>query len=171
MKDKVSSTSLAHTLSALTVPESPSRVGLILTERFVNMPPQVASPMYTMLLEEISWALNEKEPYDFTHYLILSRVYEEEASSMDDEHTGPQRKKRKGESLNEIMYFHPEDEVLHKYAIGSCDFNYSRANEKVASGARRAFVDKGISSKGHLILLGADRFDTAVNAIAEFMKT
>jgi len=28
-----------------------------------------------MLLEEIAWAQEEKEPYTFSHYLILSKTY------------------------------------------------------------------------------------------------
>jgi protein BCP1 len=31
-------------------------VGLVLSERIINMPPAVAVPSYKMLLEEIQWA-------------------------------------------------------------------------------------------------------------------
>lgn len=136
----------------------------------MNMPPQVVSPMYTMLQEEISWANEEKEPYNLSHYLILSKVYEEVPSSVDDEQHGPQKKRRKGTTSNEMMYFHPEDEVLHRHALGYCDFDYSRERDNHPTDARRAFGDRGIRPKGHLIFLDALRFDTAVSAIAEYMK-
>ena len=48
------------------------------------MPSEISPPMYTMLLEEIQWALEEKEPYQFTHYLIWSKVYNEVASALDE---------------------------------------------------------------------------------------
>lgn len=136
----------------------------------MNMPPQVASPMYTMLQEEISWAIQEKEPYNFSHYLILSKVYEEVAPSVDDEQYAPQKKRRKGIASDETMYFHPEDEVLHKHALGFCNFDYSRESDNHSSDARRAFGDRGIKPKGHLILLDGLQFDTAVSAIADYMK-
>ena len=135
------------------------------------MPPQVASPMYTMLLEEISWAIQEKEPYSFSHYLVLSKVYEEVASSVDDEQYGPQKKKRKGTVHNETMYFHPEDEVLHRHAFEYCDFDYSRDGDNQSTDARRAFSDRGIKPKGHLILMEGSKFNNAVGAIAEYMKS
>ena len=169
IQQKALKNSVPSNLANLLAPESQNQVGLILTERFVNMPPQVASPMYTMLQEEISWAIQEKEPYSFSHYLILSKAYEEVAPSVDDEY-GPQKKRRKGTTSNETMYFHPEDEVLHKNALWYCDFDYNRENDNHSTDARRAFGDSGIKPKGHLILLDGLKFETAVSAIAEYMK-
>ena len=54
-----------------------NQVGLVLTERLINMPAQIGGPMHTMILEDIVEALEEGEPYDFTHYLILSKTYVE----------------------------------------------------------------------------------------------
>jgi protein BCP1 len=34
-------------------------VGLVLSEKIVNMPPAVAGPNYKMLLEEIQWAIDD----------------------------------------------------------------------------------------------------------------
>lgn len=33
-----------------------AEVGLVLSERIINMPPAVAAPSYKMLMEEIQWA-------------------------------------------------------------------------------------------------------------------
>lgn len=46
------------TLQSLLQSES-SHVGLIIGERVYNMPPQVMPPMYRMLQDEISWAVDE----------------------------------------------------------------------------------------------------------------
>jgi protein BCP1 len=40
---------------------SNNHVGLILSERLVNMPVQVIPPMYRMLADEIKWAVEEVE--------------------------------------------------------------------------------------------------------------
>ena len=45
--------SLASLLSQNPVPP----VGLVLTERLINMPSEVVPPMYSMLQEEITWAI------------------------------------------------------------------------------------------------------------------
>ena len=84
-------------LSNLLSPSTNSQVGLILTERLINMPSEIVPPMYTMLLEEIGWALEEKEPYTFSHYLILSKTYKEVDSKLDQEESRPTKKKKKGD--------------------------------------------------------------------------
>lgn len=37
-------------------------VGLVLSERIINMPPAVAAPSYKMLLEELQWANEDVQP-------------------------------------------------------------------------------------------------------------
>lgn len=146
------------------------QVGLILTERLINMPPEIVPPMYTMLLEEIDWAVEEKEPYKFTHYLVLSKVYSEVESKVDQEDDRPSKKKKKAGSLEDVSYFHPEDEVLHKYASKHWTYEYSKQDDEGASDSKRAFNEMGVSSKGHLILIDSQNFSDAVRAVAEFLK-
>lgn len=56
----------------------------VLHERMVNMPPQVAPPLYKMLLEEVrasQTALSSTPP---SHYLFFSRVFSADAFSDDE---------------------------------------------------------------------------------------
>ena len=147
-----------------------AKVGLILTERLINVPFEVVPPMYKMLVEEISWALEEKEPYDFSHYLIISKTYREISSSIDEdgEH-GRKRKKQKkdsGKSASEMFYFHPEDELLHEYASAYSDFEYK--SEASQSDSKRTFQELGIKPQGHVILIEAGKFGEAVKALEQY---
>lgn len=127
--------------------------------------------MYTMLLEEIAWALEANEPYNFTHYLILSRTYEEVKSKLDEEEDRPQKKKKKAaEERNDIFYFHAEDELLQKHALCYGGYQYSRQQEEGASDSKRAFHDYGVRPKGHLILIEAARFEAAVADLKEYLN-
>ena len=150
---------------------SGTQVGLLLTERFVNMPNEIVPPMYNMLLEEIKWANDEKEPYQFTHYLIISKTYSEVASKLDVEDDRPQKKSKKAGSATETFYFHPEDEVLHRHALSTCDFDYSKQGEEGASDSKRAFQELGVKPQGHLILIEASKFEDAVNAVGKYLGT
>ncbi|CAG8622577.1 7894_t:CDS:2, partial [Diversispora eburnea] len=81
--------------------ENKHDVGLILSERLINMPVQLIPPMYKMLKEEIQWA---NESYEFEWYLIISKTYREVASTIDEE-------------MNlepTIFYFHAEDEIIEQ---------------------------------------------------------
>lgn len=145
-----------------------------MTERLLNMPSEIVPPMYTMLLEEITWALEENEPYAFTHYLILSKTYHEIHSALDAESTERPKKKSKSSKNGgdgELFYFHPEDEVLQKHAEAYGGFEYDTKPDEGASDARRVFSEMGIKPMGHLILIEAAKFEGAVQAVAEYMKS
>ncbi|KAF2083447.1 hypothetical protein K490DRAFT_19774, partial [Saccharata proteae CBS 121410] len=156
-------------LTPLTTLPPASQIGLILTERFINMPTETIPPMYTMLLEEMQWALQENEPYAFSHYLILSKTYAEIESKLDAQENRPKKKGKKEAASTDTFYFHPEDEVLHKHALAHGNFEYETQGDEGAADAKRAFQEAGIKPQGHLILIEASKFEGAVNAMKEYV--
>ena len=145
-------------------------IGLILTERLINVPSEVSPPMYTMLLEEIQWALEEKEPYSFSHYLILSKTYREVASKLDEEDDRPKKKTKASGQPSEIFYFHPEDEVFNRHTTCNGSFEYSTKQDDGHSDSKRAFQELGIRPQGHMMLIEATKFEPAVKAVAEYLS-
>ncbi|MCJ1472310.1 Mss4p nuclear export [Lambiella insularis] len=150
-------------------PSSGTEVGLILTERLINIPSEVVPPMYRMLLEEISWAIEENEPYSFSHFLILSKTYREVSSKLNIGDDRPQKKKKKEDS-EQVFYFHPEDEVLHRHARAHGDYAYVKEEPDGQADAKRAFQDFGIKPQGHMILIEASKGEAAVKALEDFIK-
>lgn len=126
--------------------------------------------MYKMLVEEISWALEEEEPYNFTHYLVLSKTYQEEESNLDQE-TGSMHKRKKQKSgasnkaVPSLFYFHPEDEVLQRHAKLYGGFDYATQQGEGQSDWKTTLEDLGIRPQGHLILIEAEKFGPAVKAL------
>ena len=58
--------------------------GVVINERLLNCPPQLASPLHHGLFdEEIPWAVEDesteelRQSFDFKHYLFVSRVYQD----------------------------------------------------------------------------------------------
>lgn len=136
------------------------------------MPHQIVPPMYNMLLEEMQWALEEKEPYQFSHYIIVSKTYTEVASKLDEEENRPQKKKKQPQSgvASETFYFHPEDEAVHKHAMAQCNFDYTKQGEDGSSDAKRTFQELGVKPQGHLILIDGSKFESAVKAVGQFLN-
>ncbi|KAI9836413.1 MAG: Mss4p nuclear export [Sarea resinae] len=159
---------LSNLLSSTPIPP----IGLILTERLINVPSEVVPPMYKMLLEEISWAVEEKEPYTFSHYLILSKAYTEVASKLDEQEDRPQKKKRKDGSSrdDELFYFHPEDEALHSQCLAYGSFDYSKQGGEGSSDSKRAFQELGIRPQGHVMLIEGSKIDEAVQTVDRFLN-
>ena len=164
-----STPALAKLAELLSQPRIPA-IGLVLTERLINVPAEVAPPMYTMLLEEIQWALEEKEPYSFTHYLILSKTYTEIASALDEEDDRPKKKKKSSAQALETLYFHPEDEVLQRHALAYGGYNYTTPPDEGHSDSKRAFQELGIRPQSYAILIEAAKFESAVKDMSEYFK-
>lgn len=143
-----------------------SHIGLLFSERLINMPSEIAPPMYSMLVEEIEAAVEDKEPYEFTHYLIISKTYHEVESTLDIE---TERRKKKAKEEASVFYFHPEDEVLQKHALMYGSFPYTRDQDTVAD-SKRAFQEMGVKAEGYLILIEAAKFEGAVKAINDYLS-
>ncbi|PYH43822.1 protein-transporting protein BCP1 [Aspergillus saccharolyticus JOP 1030-1] len=170
LQQKSASNPTLSPLTALLTDKTPKPIGLILTERLINMPAEVVPPMYTMLQQEIAHAVADNEPFDFSHYLLLSKTYEEVQSKLDMEEARPQKKKKNsGGSKAERFFFHPEDEVLEKHAVCAGSFEYSRKQDDGHSDSKRAFQELGIRTKGSLILIEKASLEGAVKAMAEYV--
>ncbi|KAG9120886.1 Mss4p nuclear export [Ceratobasidium sp. 392] len=129
--DKVAPNSAASsTLAALLSPQalgsSSGHTGLIISERLINMPPQIMPPMYKMLGDEIQWATEENEPYNFDNFIIVSRCFrfsdDEESASGAIQPT--KKQKRKGGALRS---YHAEDECIEQ--VGSVQAEYEYTNK------------------------------------------
>ena len=147
------------------------QVGLLLTERLINAPSEITPPMYGMLMDEIESAVDDKEPYEFTHYLILSKVYHEIASTLVQEDSPKQKKSKASKTSKETFYFHPEDEVLQRHAVASGSYEYTKDAGEAMADSKRAFQEMGIKPQGSLILIEASKFECASKAISEYLSS
>ncbi|RCK63431.1 Protein BCP1 [Candida viswanathii] len=145
------------------------KTGLIVSERFINMPVEVVPPMYRMLLEEMEKAEDAHESYEFDYFLIISRVYQlVDPVEQGDPDSGKAKKKKISTSepkAIEMDYFHMEDQVLEEHANYKGVFEYSNEN-KQETDSRRVFTEYGIDPKLSLILIDKDNLAKAVVEMA-----
>ena len=149
---------------------SSAQVGLVLTERLINAPSEISPPMYNMLVDELEAAVEDKEPYEFTHYLILSKTYREIASTLDQEDAPRTKKNKAAKAGAEVFYFHPEDEVLQRHAVAYGTYEYTKDEGDGMADSKRAFQEMGIKPQGSMILIEAGKFEGAVKAISEYIN-
>lgn len=149
----------------LAAPSSKATVGLVLADRLLNMPAEVIPPMWSMMIDEIEAAVEDKEPYEFTHYLVVSRTYHEVASALDDE----RKLKKVREGVPQLQYFHPEDEEMRKYAVASGAYGFTKKDGESVADSKRAFQEMGVKAQGFMMLIEAKKFEKAVKAIAEYV--
>ncbi|EHN02989.1 Bcp1p [Saccharomyces cerevisiae x Saccharomyces kudriavzevii VIN7] len=92
---------------------------LVISERLINMPPEVVPPLYKITLEDVTAALGDDKHYDF--YVIVTRKYEVNFDTDDDAGSGKKDKNRDERSkkrvkADEVDYFHEEDRFFEKHA-------------------------------------------------------
>ncbi|KAH7910003.1 p21-C-terminal region-binding protein-domain-containing protein, partial [Hygrophoropsis aurantiaca] len=148
--------------------DQPTRLGLVLSERLVNMPVQVVPPMYRMLVDELRWAVEDNEPFDFTHLLFISRVYrlsQEEEEAMQAASRGSKRARvnqNQGQSQSAVYPFHPEDEYIQKLATHT--HTYTLTQTPPGPRASDAF---GLDTAGRVMLVPAARLAELVSVLGD----
>ncbi|ODQ52177.1 hypothetical protein SAICODRAFT_38130, partial [Saitoella complicata NRRL Y-17804] len=171
--EKSRSNSALHAkLEKLLSPTAKTHLGLVLSERLINMPPQIVPPMYRMLVEEIEWAIEDKEPYQFDAFLVFSKTYTELASGLvsdedDDEEEEEKQPKKKNKMAmkkkkskqpsKESFYYHIEDKLLQEIAgpEARVTFQYTtKPGEELDS--------YGIRPQGELMLIPREEMLKAV---------
>ncbi|KAG1741779.1 p21-C-terminal region-binding protein-domain-containing protein [Suillus paluster] len=154
-----------------------SQVGLVLCERLINMPVPVIPPMYRMLVDEIKDAVEENEPFNFTHLIFISRVYkltpdEEEAMAIAQQQSAKGSKRQKSQNSNGatnersadgVYPFHPEDEEIRKFASHHLIFPYSNAQPRDAESF-------GLDTAGQLMLVPAARLAELTRVLGDVFQ-
>ncbi|THH17141.1 hypothetical protein EW146_g3611 [Bondarzewia mesenterica] len=146
--------------------ESMNHVGFIFCERLINMPVQVIPHMYRMLADEVKWAIDDNEPYVFTHFLIFSRTYrlspEEEAEMQA---AAPQAKRHRSSaptqsSAGGVFSFHHEDEYIQKFALHTLEYPFTGAQPR----EKDSF---GLEQGGSMMLMPADKLPELIARMSE----
>ncbi|ODQ78203.1 hypothetical protein BABINDRAFT_162870 [Babjeviella inositovora NRRL Y-12698] len=155
-------------LRKLLLPQSKFKVGLIVSERLINMPVEVVPPMYKLLSSELQAAEEaHNEEYAFDHFVVVSKVYEMVKSTMDDDDAPKKKKKVAENAAPEMDYYHYEDMVLELHALFKGTFAYDKAGEVMTPDARRVFNDYGIDPKLSIMLLKKSELEKCVPEMEE----
>ncbi|KAG2708391.1 hypothetical protein I3760_05G190700 [Carya illinoinensis] len=92
--------------------EQAQYVGLLVSQRVVNLPPQLLPPLYDALFDEVSWATEDepteelKNSFRFKFYILVSKIYKNKNAN--------KKKKLSSDSDEAIIYTKPEDEIFHR---------------------------------------------------------
>lgn len=141
------------------------RIGLIISERMVNMPVEVVPPMYRMLLREMENAENAQKKYEFDYFLVISKIYRMVDAEAETEEQPQKRQKGKASAGTDLDYFHYEDIVLEENSRYHARYEYTRKLQETDS--RRVFTEYGIDPLINLILLDKKGLEKSVFEMEE----
>lgn len=132
---------------------SSNKIGLLINERFVNIPSKISHPMLNSLHDEINRMKKKNDSYNFDYYLMISKIWKE-----------------KGSNDNKMGFSNEEEEIFHKNCFSS--FSFSVANK-----ADTGLTGKWLSEDKELIpfrlvfLFKADKLPYILDGIQQFVLT
>ncbi|XP_066277906.1 BRCA2 and CDKN1A-interacting protein-like [Branchiostoma lanceolatum] len=107
------------------------RVGFLMCERFINLPPQLALPMYESLNKDLQQAQIMEMQYAFDYILLISKTYTEvktEGGKKGKKSSQPQ------EQREEVLFTNAEEEFFHQEAHTSFSYPVIEESDSGFSG-------------------------------------
>ncbi|NXY17019.1 BCCIP protein, partial [Atrichornis clamosus] len=139
-------------------------VGLLLSERFINVPPQIALPMHLQLQKELTEAQRTNKPCGKCHYyLLMSKTFTEATKS------NSKRKKGRNQQKEELMFANAEEEFFHEKAL--LKFNYSVQEESdTCLGGRWSFDDVPMKPLRTVMIIPADGINGIMDKLKDYLS-
>ncbi|XP_032169573.1 BRCA2 and CDKN1A-interacting protein [Mustela erminea] len=138
-------------------------VGLLLSERFINVPPQIALPMHQQLQKELAEAHKTNKPCGKCYfYLLISKTFVEAGKNNS-------RKKGNNQEKEELMFANAEEEFFYEKAV--LKFNYSVQEEcDTRLGGRWSFDDVSMKPLRTVMLIPGDRMNEIMDKLKEHLS-
>ncbi|XP_061520058.1 protein BCCIP homolog [Phycodurus eques] len=143
-----------------TLGDTAEPVGLLLSERFVNVPPQIALPLHKQLQEEIREAERTNKPSGKYHYcLMISKTCKEVGKSVPARGSAPK---------DEYMFINAEEEFFYEHAVSKFHFSVQEDADSCLSG-RWSFDDVPMKPFRTVMLIPVDRMSAVMDKLKEYL--
>merc|ERR1739838_656407 len=116
-------------------------IGLMISERLVNLPPQFALPVFESMLKEVEKAKAKKMPYDFAYVVMICKVYKE---------------KKKKQNASEELFANPEEEIFWEESVVNFEYNVQGSGDTGFGGSWEEDDAQYIPYRRVLLLKTAD---------------
>ncbi|XP_005566778.3 BRCA2 and CDKN1A-interacting protein isoform X5 [Macaca fascicularis] len=138
-------------------------VGLLLSERFINIPPQIALPMYQQLQKELAEAHRTNKPCGKCYfYLLISKTFVEAGKNNS-------KKKLSNKKKAALMFANAEEEFFYEKAI--LKFNYSVQEESdTCLGGKWSFDDVPMTPLRTVMLIPGDKMNEIMDKLKEYLS-
>ncbi|KAK6622251.1 hypothetical protein RUM44_002058 [Polyplax serrata] len=135
-------------------------LGLLLNERFVNIPAQIAVPMLKSLGTEIRRATEKKMAFDFSYFVLICKLYKTDLKSKK------KNTKKNKKPTEEIVWSNPEEEIIDQEAEVSFEFSVEKESDSGLSGLWKESDDE-LTPLRRVLIIPASKFDEIVHKIEQ----
>lgn len=108
-----------------------AQLGLLINERFVNIPAKISVPLFENLISEVKRANSRNMPFNFSYYILICKLYKSE-----DKKIGKKSKNKSKNTNNEplILWSNPEEEIFAEKSTVSFEFSVEEEADSGLSG-------------------------------------
>ncbi|TGZ47395.1 protein BCCIP homolog isoform X2 [Temnothorax curvispinosus] len=125
-------TDAVNTLIKNVLENDSAQLGLLINERFVNIPAKISVPLLENLISELKRATSKNMPFNFSYYILICKLYKTE-----DKKAGKKTKNKNKNAGNEpvsILWSNAEEEIFAEEAIVSFEFSVEEEADSGLSG-------------------------------------
>ncbi|XP_046888884.1 protein BCCIP homolog [Hypomesus transpacificus] len=135
-------------------------VGLLLSERFLNVPPQIALPLHKQLQEEMAEAQRTNKPSGRCHFcLMISKTCKEANKTIPARGQAPKE---------ELMFANAEEEFFYEQATIKFNYSVQEETDSCLTG-RWSFNDVPMKPYRTVMLIPADKMPTIMEKLKEYL--
>uniref|UniRef100_A0A8D2B2Y3 BRCA2 and CDKN1A-interacting protein n=1 Tax=Sciurus vulgaris TaxID=55149 RepID=A0A8D2B2Y3_SCIVU len=137
-------------------------VGFLLSERFINVPPQIALPMHQQLQKELAESHKTNKPCGkCSFYLLISKTFMEAGKTNS--------KKRWSNQKDELIFANAEEEFFYEKAV--LKFNYSVQEESdTCLGGRWSFDDTPMKPLRTVMLIPDSKMSEIMDKLKDHLS-
>ncbi|KAK9496578.1 hypothetical protein O3M35_013138 [Rhynocoris fuscipes] len=158
-------TDRCNTLIRTLLADETKPLGLIINERFVNIPPQISVPLLQSLSKEIKRACDKNLAFEFSYYIFICKLYK-----LDEKAKNKKKKKGKAGQEQELVWSNPEEELIDQAADARFEFC---VKDDIDSGLSGNWLEDDVTMIPYrrVLILSADKLDTVINTIQQTIET
>ncbi|XP_032682524.1 protein BCCIP homolog [Odontomachus brunneus] len=139
-----------------------AQLGLLINERFVNIPAQIAVPLLENLISEVKRATNKNMPFNFTYYILICKLYKWEDNKKISRKTKNKNKNADNEST--ILWSNREEEIFAEEATISFEFSVEKDSDTGLSGMWTETDDEMVPFR-RVLLFEASKLQSIIDKI------
>lgn len=124
-----------------------NNVGFIISERIINIPAQISVPLYETLANEVKKATSKNLPFNFTHYVLISKILTSSNNSTSS-------------SSNENIFINAEEEIV----VPECDLTVDIKDKEPVYRSDWG-SDNQLLEKRKILVFKAGKMDKIVNGL------
>lgn len=131
-----------------------NRLGLLLNERFLNIPVKISDPLLTCLEKEIDRIKKKDLSYNFDYYVMICKLHKEE---------------EKGETNEECLYANAEEEIFVKESKVEFQFNVTKESDTSVAGQWKE-GDKNMNPYRQIIFFKGNQLGSIIKKVCTFVN-